>query len=343
MSIEDKPLGDPHNFGRRVSKKGAWVEKPRPFFWEWLFLSNQSPLRQKYAHTSEEANPFQYFPNLEFKASDNGDLWGSNLIEFYQEEIDSETDMSGPLGKLLAVTIFFGLTDLHIENIKFSTLKNQPHCFPIDIETVFDHLNLTSQSYLLKSATNMNDLVGVNKLNDQQIKLPQLIEFFFYTIEVLNKDKNAIVKTLEPLELDTIPLRRIIRPTKTYFEFLNSPDQETNFYPEEIEQLNRGDIPYFFSYLGKKELYYLTESGPTLSKINWSDVIFHNVPNSSSTAALLRNIEDSTLKPSILQIARTFDPGQDLEWQNEFAKILYKEKNIFIKLSNQWKLACKRI
>ena len=39
-------LGDPHNFGRRVTLGETRIVKPRTLLWEWLLLAAESPLRR---------------------------------------------------------------------------------------------------------------------------------------------------------------------------------------------------------------------------------------------------------------------------------------------------------
>src|SRR3954462_14841589 len=68
-----QPLGDSHNFGRRVSLHGERIAKPRTLLWEWLLLSRKSPLRAFLDQAAEQDalgdDAFAFLPTLEFFGS----------------------------------------------------------------------------------------------------------------------------------------------------------------------------------------------------------------------------------------------------------------------------------
>ena len=118
------------------------------------------------------------------------------------------------------------------------------------------------------------------------------------------------------------------------------------FFPEEIEQLERGDIPYFFHYLGSKHIYYISnEKKPKATQFKWHD-IFHREkkPKPSIQKGLVPLVEDVVIKHSVLQIARTFAPNEvNKVFGSGVIKVNYKNDDIFVEISNKWKLKCKRI
>ena len=63
-------LGDSHNFGRTVVRRGRRIWKPRTLLWEWLLLSGESPLclllREAAAECGLRRDAFDFLPTVRF-------------------------------------------------------------------------------------------------------------------------------------------------------------------------------------------------------------------------------------------------------------------------------------
>ena len=69
-----------------------------------------------------------------------------------------------------------------------------------------------------------------------------------------------VFSSLQP-EMARVPVRHIARDTIVYRDWKRS-SPKTPFFKEELEQLERGDIPYFFKFIGNPNLYqYANRSG----------------------------------------------------------------------------------
>ena len=68
---------------------------------------------------------------------------------------------------------------------------------------------------------------------------------------------DAMLEAVLRLPLKDHPIRVLLRPSGDY---VNSSER-SKFVPAETEQMDRGDIPYFFGFLGGPDIYYFTEPG----------------------------------------------------------------------------------
>lgn len=341
-------LGDSHNFGRSVLIKGDWVVKPRPLFWEWLFLDEESLIRRHFLEEGIELNPFSFFPNINIKNNQNMRTFDDQEIQFYKKSCDiSEKiveDIPIALGYLLAVVLVFGLTDLHLENIVFSEFKSTKslHLFPIDIETALDPLQILSQSYFLKSVWNDNSQVGLKHFDSFRVNPARVIYSFMRGLQTLRAEAENIEDILINLDIDTIPNRRILKSTKVYSNYLRNIDRSTQFESEEILQLERGDIPYFFSYGTSSPLFVIDTNGVRKTSLEWDQHYPIKRDIFENRKVYLNIPSEEQLKISILQLARNFSPESDGIYDESDISVEYSGKNIFVKTSG-FRLRCKNL
>ena len=87
----------------------------------------------------------------------------------------------------------------------------------------------------------------------------QLILGYWDLFDFVIRKKQEIEEILATQDFSKKPCRMIIRNTSEYKYFLERlPD---NALPSEIEQMKRGDIPYYFKFIGDKNLYWLNSFG----------------------------------------------------------------------------------
>jgi lantibiotic modifying enzyme len=232
--------------------------KPRSVFWELFFFGQKSPLRQIFASTSIQMN-------LTLQSS-NGNF-DNNIIGIERSNRNIETADYYAFGQLLAYSYYFGFQDLHKDNLLITTNGLQV----IDLEQAFAKLLLPNQTLLLPANKNITWSAGLNVLTKSKIdqlaltEAKALIDGFVDLSELFLNNLQAIQSILsnEIINFEKQPIRLFYRATKDYVEKLKGTSSITNWFPEEIEQLERGDVPYFFINLGSEKAY-------CYSSLNWT-------------------------------------------------------------------------
>lgn len=269
-------LGDSHNFGRRVTKHEDRIVKPRTVFWEWLFLALESPLRQYLCMAVERAGlssqTFAFLPDLRFtnpRAREGGEVAALRLDPLPAVlSADEKRDLAGIVGKSLAFWSYFGVADLHWENIALGRdARGQIILTPLDIEMVFADLALPTETKWLPDADPeyadvCRHAAGVRRVLPYLGKpvdvddLLVIASHYMRMLDFLVRRGGEIAEVLAKIpELNEIPIRVCLRGTDEYVQ----EDDESLWPPlldEEMEQLDRGDIPYFFRLYGKRGIHY---------------------------------------------------------------------------------------
>jgi len=229
-------------------------------------LSKGSPIRRLTRELFEDGageDPFEFFPDLNFEFDKNGTnpLKFSGRVRFFKQQtlsIQRTQEHNAAWGNMMASVLFFGLSDLHWRNIALGTnLDNKPLVFPIDIEVVFDKLQMLSNSYLVDSIRNDQRITGTKQLRKNNADVAIVSESFIRSISFLNQHQNKVRDVLNKLPIQQVPIRRVLKRTRDYIAYLNGDLIAEELFPEELTQLERGDVPYFYSYFGNNELFYL--------------------------------------------------------------------------------------
>lgn len=344
-----KRLSDLHNFGRYVYfAEDNYVFKPRFLGWEEFFLSYKSPLRSYFkASTNKNEDPFFFFPLLRFKNISNIDIPCGYIekVSLTQSQTHENLYIEKAVGNLIAIVLWFGLSDLHFENIFSGFDKNNNYfCFPIDIEIVFGKISLLSNTLLFPDSEEKDQLHGTKNLGSK-IKNPAIvISSFLNTIDTLSKNKDKIfeiiIKNIVP---EKFPVRYVIRATKEYYNFIQKNQHQTYFINEEIIQLNRNDIPYFFTFLNSRNIFYYTSSYGSFDIVESKlDLDCNYSPMWKKNKPELQNHENIDLiKLTILQFLRSLKINDISRFESEnviicrIGNFLYfQEKKLL------WKLKC---
>lgn len=181
------------------------------------------------------------------------------------------------IGGVIAICAFLGFSDLHRENIFWGiNKKTQDFVFgPIDIECVLEDYHLLSQTRLIPTYDIELIDCGLSVfkayLYEYSIDhfIPHIIEGFILTIFSLKKNEGEIIKALENMERNSSPIksRVLLKATRQYYKYLRSIDlQNDDILSSELEQLKRGDIPYFFRCLNQnlEKIYYFDKDNNTI-------------------------------------------------------------------------------
>jgi len=256
-------LADTHNFGQQVKRvqQGTdalpcfYYNKPRSVYWEWLFFGQTSPLKNIFEIKARDSYKAlsHYLFNLDIEILGK---WRGRSKEVVEWPGDITNEHFYAFGVLIAYCYIFGIRDLHKQNL----IKTETHFQVVDVEVVFTRLILPSETLLLPFKHIGYELAGIGVFaNDKSEHITeqkqQIIDGYMDMFSFVIDKKNQIDEVFSSLKLDSHPIRVIIRNTSEYKNVLdNRPD---NILKSELCQLSRGDVPYYFKYLGRSELFWL--------------------------------------------------------------------------------------
>lgn len=307
---------DLHNFGQRVKTvaraSGNFYQKPRTLFWEWLFFGADSPL--KIVIGRDDRSPLSGLFRLEVEFT-GPDFCGQ--VREVVEEPALHRDPAGCLeqfGALLGYCYAFGIRDLH----RFNLVRLSTGGQVIDAEVVFAKLLLPHETLLLPFKDIAFQEAGIGALVPTPDDLtPDLcIHLFRGYTAALSGLADHVPEILSCIEgenarMARAPVRHIIRDTHRYRNWREQQAQEM-YLPEEITQLERGDIPYFFKFIGQPELWYHASfrGDPTRVEVpgRYADAVNREARHPSDLIAE-RRIRHELLPVGLLFLARTLLPG----------------------------------
>lgn len=267
-------LGDSHNFGRRVALRGERVHKPRALLWERLLLSAQSPLRQLLDAEAERAglggDAFGFLPTLQFfraRARVGGEVERVRLSPLRALSVRGKRSLAVIVGRSLALWSWLGVADLHWENLVLGVDGRGRTVFgPVDIEMILADLSLPTETKLLPDADPeyaeiCRHACGVRRVLPylgKPIGAAELLAMagaYRATLGFLDARASAIARVLGGLPgLRETPIRVCLRGTAEYVQASTEPWPP--LLDAELEQLARGDVPYFFRLYGRPGIHY---------------------------------------------------------------------------------------
>ncbi len=253
---------DLHNFGKRVEltqrSGGKWFCKPRTVYWEWLFFGTDSPLKRvfNFIGASGIISLADCIFNLEVEYVHHW-LGYSKKVEAFSDFTPQRSHFYS-FGVLLAYSYVFGIRDLHRKNLVFTPT----HLQVVDAEVVLTRLILPNETILLPfkqvawrdSGIGALSITGPNDISQENANaiLDGYVEMFQHLI----KNRERVLAELQGVIDPETPIRVLMRNTSEYYS-AGGKSAESDFLPEEISQLVRGDIPYFFKRMGKNYLSWL--------------------------------------------------------------------------------------
>jgi hypothetical protein len=264
-----RALGDAHNFGRHVTRRGRFVVKPRPVLWEWLLLNAKSPLRRLLANTATEAGlgagAFDFLPSLAFvrpEARAGGAVEHVALAPLGRVSPAAKLELARSAGRLVALASWLGIADLHWENLVLGAGRDGRIVLsPLDVEMILDELSLPTETKLVPDADPEHGPMNRHAAGLRRVlpylgkpvrgeHLLELIGSYRETLELLDARSAAVAKVFAALpRLRETPIRVCLRGTDEYVRAQAVPPWPP-LLPAESEQLARGDIPYFFRRYG---------------------------------------------------------------------------------------------
>lgn len=247
---------DLHNFGQRVTQieraSEAYFQKPRPIYWEWFLFGNNSPIKKIF---EPDLGKVLFNLDVHFDFKDCG--ISKKVIES-SVSLDQDAHAYN-LGVLIAYSYIFGIRDLHEGNL----IKQSTHLQVIDAEVVFSKILLPNETLLLPfkitTALDCGARKSFDNINEIDLKsLKQILAGFFDLFIDISKMRDQLVEVIDQHheKMLSIPVRHIMRDTIQYRKWLEEKEVPTiPFCEDELKQLARGDIPYYFKLIGNPKLY----------------------------------------------------------------------------------------
>ena len=255
---------DKHNFGQLVKPmeraSDCWFLKPRSVYWEHLFFGKKSPIASHFSRAGENGNtPLnQYLFNLDVEIEQDW-LGLSKEIVHESHQIPTHEHFYA-FGVLLAYAFSFGIRDLHRNNL----VLTKTHLQAIDAEVVLANISLPNETILLPFKETLFDMCGLSRIAPSISEVSsesrhQVFSGYFDLFATLHCEHEAILASMNREKL-TAPIRVIVRNTREYRNHLSGEKRIQNLMPEEIAQLEHGDIPYFFKRISDERLFYISSS-----------------------------------------------------------------------------------
>jgi hypothetical protein len=262
-------LGDSHNFGRHVELRGKRVAKPRTLLWEWLLLSADSPLRRYLKEATGEA--FEFLPTLKFqrpRAKSGGEVERLVLKPLPAPSLKRKNELAAIVGSSLALFSWLGIADLHWENLVLGSDGRGRVIFgPLDVEMILADFSRPTETKLLPDADPeyaelCRHASGVRRVLPYLGKpiaardLLAMADAYLAALALLDRHSAEIAALFAKLPgLRETPIRLILRSTGDYVRAATQPVWPP-LLDAELEQMARGDIPYFFRLYGRPGIHY---------------------------------------------------------------------------------------
>ncbi|MET0794864.1 MAG: hypothetical protein ABW061_25315 [Polyangiaceae bacterium] len=363
MSQPRSPLGDSHNFGRRVSMRAGRVAKPRTLLWEWLVLAAESPLRRLLedasAHAGFGLDAFGFLPTLEFfeqHATRGGEVERAQLEPLPPLDNEGKRALAGIVGRSLALWSWLGVADLHWENLVLGVDARGRTIFgPLDVEMILADLARPTETKLLPDADPeyaeiCRHAAGVRRVLPylgKPIAAADLVEMasaYLSTLGFLDRHAAPISAVFEALPaLREAPIRVCLRGTAEYVHA-----ESSSLWPPllaaEVEQLERGDIPYFFRLYGRPGIHYFGDE--TLSELKRLPVT-GDVPQLDPILRLSRGLRSPSRKrlhvEGLFTLLGAFDhPTFTGTHENGELEIAFQRRTLIVRLPKGEELESRR-
>lgn len=265
-----RAAGDSHNFGRRVAVGTRWVDKPRSVFWEWLVLGRDSPLRATLGRLAASdglgSDAFDFLPALRFefeRSAREGVVERLELTPLGRSSDGLRRELAVAVGRSLALFTWLGVADLHWENLALGRARTGALVFtPLDVEMALADFTLPTETKLLPDADPEYAAVcrhaaGVRRalpFLGKPVRARELVlvaDAYLGMLGFLDRNAGAIAGSIARAPgFRRAPIRVCLRGTDEYVRARSVPPWPP-LLDAESEQLERGDIPYFFRLYGQ--------------------------------------------------------------------------------------------
>jgi hypothetical protein len=213
---------------------------------------------------------FEFLPELEFRdvrAQQGGEVERVRL-EPLRRSGTTRRELALIVGRSLALFSWLGIADLHWENLVLGVdVRGRIVFAPLDIEMILADLSRPTDTKLVPDADPeyaevCRHACGVRRVLPYLGKpaaaaeLVSMAAAYRTLLEFLDRNARAVAETLAGVEgLREAPIRVCLRSTGEYVRAGTEPLWPPRLDAER-EQLERGDIPYFFRLYGQPGIRY---------------------------------------------------------------------------------------
>jgi hypothetical protein len=242
-----------------------------------LLLSRRSPLRRLLSRVAEREIPgaFDFLPDLAFSSPDalgGGSVGRLRLSPLGTLRSAETRELAAVTGRALALFAWLGVSDLHWENLALGRDPRGRVIFtPLDVEMILADLAMPTETKLLPDADpEVADVcrhaAGVRRVLPYLGKpvrpahLVAMADAYRRTLLLLDRNAPAVAEVFAALpRLRDTPIRVLLRGTDAYMRARTEPVWPP-LLDAEVEQLVRGDIPYFFRLYGRAGIRYYRDA-----------------------------------------------------------------------------------
>lgn len=240
-------------------------------------------------------------------------------------EINSSTNFGTrehlySLGVLLGYCYVFGIRDLHRNNV----VKTETHLQVIDAEVVLSCLLLPHETLLLPfkevgpGLCGASSVLNLAAVSAEQIEL--VLRGYYDVFHCISSNLAGIQRTFEDQRsiFERIPVRHILRDTIHYRSARANPP-EIPLFESEVEQLGRGDIPYFFKFVGEPHVHAYTDRADNYSRVTLPPIFEKGAARDASLIAVLLDSKriDTLMPTGFLYLAKAMSRAIECSVTNE--------------------------
>ncbi len=363
MTAVPRHLGDSHNFGRRVTLRDGRVAKPRTVLWEWLVLSVESPLRRLLADAAEHGglgrDAFDFLPDLAFSAvgsRDAGEVEQVTLDPLPDLAPSERRSLARVVGRFVALFSWLGVADLHWENLVLGAGRDgRVILAPLDVEMLFADLSLPTETKLLPDADPEYAEVCRHACGARRVlpwlgkpiepaDLLAMVASYRGALAFLDEHAGAIADAIAGVPgVREAPIRLLLRGTDEYARAKTHP-----LWPPlldaEIEQLDRGDVPYFFRLYGQPGIHWYAD--PSLERVATLP-LEGDVPQLEPLLSLSRGLKSKSRKKlrdeGLFTVIGAFDhPSFGGRHEADGVEATFTKRNVALKLGKRDELTARR-
>jgi len=273
-----------------------------------MFLGDKSPLRLA-LNAASPFGPLLPGAHISTYSSNDPKSWPvvMEALDFEAPGPSLLTDQTERIGASIALKLFLGLTDCHHENMHHGERDSLLYFCSMDWETVLCELSHPHESGLFRMKRkcacpgNYCQSYGLKKFSGV-INPAQVIAGHMSMMKALGSQLgplNDLLKT--ELRQRLFHRRLVLRDTLEYGRALQTKDW-TDYLPEEIAQLERGEIPYFFHVYGQSEMLYW-KAPDSMAVVNASPPNWYRSPMDQFS------VPAQLFHDGLLAIARSLDPA----------------------------------
>lgn len=257
LNVRSEIDSDSHNFQRRGVVEEGILFRHRSLFCEYKIYSPESRFRRVLDEITSES--LKSLPKFEVSSNfvlslEKRECKFLSVSPLHRKLSDLEVEQ---IGGVLALMNFLGVGDLHKNNILFGVYEKRVIFAPVDLEVFYQKFRFTQMGLVSADKKHLRCCSGISlfleylgRFPDPDFSVKLLFGYYKYLEAFLSNKSRLEEAFLGDAKAHECISRIVFRDTRVYLPHVGGKKVE-HFLNEENEQLERGDIPYFFSFVMK--------------------------------------------------------------------------------------------